>query len=97
MSDPNNNGQLYQFGAKSLYEQRQKGFMPLSEKLKNAESLGIELPFDLCLVRGEVLRDLQARCRQAEFEASLRSRVIGNLMAEMHTEQFNPKKGNKKS
>lgn len=48
-------------------------------EVKN-DSIGIELPFGYCLIRGDVLRDLQQRCRMAEFRVKLRGRMVYLLM-----------------
>lgn len=45
------------------------------------DRLGIDVPLvDYHLVRGAVLRDLQKRCREAEYAAALRSRIIARLL-----------------
>ncbi len=51
---------------------------------KEPKLLGVEVPFvDVYIVRGRLLRDLQTRVRKAEYEASLRTRIIGRLLAKM--------------
>jgi len=62
----------------------QKEVLRMSEKeskRKVKNTIGIELPFGWCLVRGEVLRDLQQRCRTAEYEVKLRTIMINRLLA----------------
>jgi len=44
--------------------------------------LGIELPFDWCLVRGSELRKLQSDLRQAKFDAVMRLHSCANLLKE---------------
>lgn len=45
--------------------------------------LGIELPFDWCLVRGRELRNLQMELRRAKFDAAMRLRMCGQLHKEI--------------
>lgn len=47
-----------------------------------AERLGIELPWDWCLVKGSVLRDMQKQLREAQQTAALRLRMCANLRRE---------------
>ena len=50
---------------------------------KKNSILGIELPFDWCLVRGRELRKLQSDLRQAQFDAAMRLRMCANLRREL--------------
>lgn len=62
----------------------------MSEKNESRETrddargtLGVELPFGWCLVRGDELRRLQMQLHEAEQTAALRLRTIGNLRREL--------------
>ena len=58
---------------------------PRSQETNHAERstlLGIELPFDWCLVRGRELRKLQSDLRRARFDAAMRLRSYANLLKE---------------
>jgi len=45
--------------------------------------LGIELPFDWCLVKGEMLRRLQTDLHEAQQTAALRLRICANLQRQL--------------
>jgi len=50
---------------------------------KKNSILGIELPFDWCLVRGRDLRALQKELHQAQQTAAMRLRICANLQKEL--------------
>jgi hypothetical protein len=55
---------------------------PLTKEQRDNARLGIELPFDWCLVRGRELRRLQMQLHEAEQTAALRLRIIANQIKE---------------
>jgi hypothetical protein len=52
---------------------------PRAASKSDCRCLGIELPFDWCLVRGDELRRLQMQLHEAEQTAALRLRMCANL------------------
>lgn len=60
-----------------------KATMEIKGDKKTDGVLGIELPFDWCLVRGSVLRSLQKQLHEASMTAALRLRMCANLRREI--------------
>jgi len=56
----------------------------VNKAMRKTECLGIELPWDWCLARGERLRTLQKDLRQARFDAALRSRMCKDLFEQLN-------------
>jgi len=48
------------------------------------KTLGIELPFGWCLVRGRELRAMQTDLREARQTAGIRLRMCGQLLKQIH-------------
>jgi len=55
--------------------------------MRKTECLGIELPWDWCLVKGERLRAMQKELREARFDAALRSRMCANLLKQLYRKE----------
>jgi len=54
---------------------------------QKTECLGIELPWDWYLVRGERLRAMQKELRQVRYTAALRSRMCANLLKQLYRKE----------
>ena len=61
----------------------------MSNQNKARKCLGIELPFGFCLMRGRDLRELQKRCREAEFMYQVRGRMIDKMLAQLYEKGSN--------
>lgn len=84
MNNPNQNIEWMIRGARRDPSKVKLDYMPLTEKHKNHRHvLGIELPFDWCLVKGSVLRDMQRQLHEAQQTAALRLRMCANLQKEL--------------
>jgi hypothetical protein len=56
----------------------------MSNQNRDRKFLGVELPFGFCLMRGRDLRELQKRCREAEFMYQVRGRMIDKMLKQLY-------------
>jgi len=53
--------------------------MKLKTKKSKLKTIGIEMPFGWCLIKGSELRKLQTDLREAQNKVAIRSRWIADL------------------
>jgi len=53
--------------------------MKIKTKKSKLKTIGIELPFGWCLVKGNKLRELQSELREQKFKADVRLRRLVNI------------------
>jgi hypothetical protein len=55
----------------------------MKTKKSKLKTIGIEMPFGYCLVKGSELRKIQTELREAKFKAAVRARLISKLYLEL--------------
>jgi len=53
--------------------------MKIKTKKSKLKTIGIELPFGWCLVKGSKLRELQSELREEKFKAGVRLKRLVNI------------------